>query len=91
MEEIRSNYDTEHLHLFLSELDSAELRLFHGRFRTFSPYCNLQKGLRNNSSGTVFLQKRTHVIKIGEDDDEEDRIKTGIKLRPMSLKMKNFT
>lgn len=35
--------------------------------------------------------KTGHVIKKGEDDDEDDRIKTGIKLRPMSLKMKNFT
>lgn len=41
LEEIGSNYDTKHLKLFLSELDSPEPVLLQGSFHIVFPYCDL--------------------------------------------------
>ena len=77
--EIGSNYDTKHLHLFLGELDSPEPMLLHGRYH-ISSLPLIYKSLCN-SSETVLVRHDKYVTKE----------KKGIKLRPMSLKIKNCT
>lgn len=80
VEEIRSNYDTKHLPLFLSELDSPEPMLLPGSYHIFSLPL-IYKSLCN-SSETVLVRQDKYITK---------EKKKGIKLRPMSLKIKNST
>ena len=77
--EIGSNYDTKHLRLFLGELDSPEPMLLRGRYHIFSLPL-IYKSLCN-SSETVLVRQDKYVTKG----------KKGIKLRPVSLKIKNCT
>ena len=61
VEEIGSNYDTKHLHVFLSKLDSPEHMLLRGRYRIFSLPL-IYKSLCN-SSETVLVRQDKYVTK----------------------------
>lgn len=67
--------------LFTSELDSPGPVLLHGSCHAVSPDYDLKKSLCS-SLDAVFLWDKTNMSR---------RKKNWIKLRPMSLKMKNFT
>lgn len=73
--------DTKHLSWFLSELDSPKRVLLSGSFHPFSPYCDLNtKEPMQQFIYYVLVKQNKCVVK-----------EKGIKLRPMSLTIKNFT
>lgn len=75
--------DTKHLSGFLSEPDSPKPVLLSGSFHTFPPYCDLNtKEPMQQFRNCVLVRQNKCVVK------EKEK---GIKLRPMSLTIQNFT
>lgn len=77
--------DTKHLSWFLSEPDSPKPLLLSGSFHTFPPYCDLNtKEPMQQFRNSVLVRQNKFVFFVKEKEK-------GIKLRPMSLTIKNFT